>query len=345
MLEKADTSFNTGKAGGFRVSPAFHPTKAGDFAWLRTSLLKLSPEEEKALERLEAKYQIVRDTTLLIAKGYSTGFLCWGDGGIGKSFQIMRALKEAGIPYHLLNTRLTGPGLCKALKGDPKGLFLVEDIEDIFIERICLSLLRSAFWGQEDENGKMVRPITYATASDKFNFDFTFEGQIIATMNSQPDDFAELKALKHRIDILKLEGERDELLALAHKLALQGYKCDKGMVPAEMCVQMWQLYKEKLPDGRSPDLRMLTRAARKYLGVSALKLKTTWQDMLLSAIKEGAPGPGVETPAKALGKNEAIAAELRRKYGDNFKAILPEWRKATRRGKTAYYDALERLDR
>src|SRR5665811_856429 len=37
VLEKADTSFNTGNAGGFRVSPNFHPTKAGDFAWLRSS--------------------------------------------------------------------------------------------------------------------------------------------------------------------------------------------------------------------------------------------------------------------------------------------------------------------
>src|SRR5450755_2453237 len=39
VLEKADTSFNTGNAGGFRVSPNFHPTKAGDFAWLRISVL------------------------------------------------------------------------------------------------------------------------------------------------------------------------------------------------------------------------------------------------------------------------------------------------------------------
>jgi hypothetical protein len=307
--------------------------------------MKLTPEEENALARLEAKYEIVRTNTLLVANRFSTGFLCWGDGGIGKSTQILRALKEAGIKYHLLNTRLTGPKLCLALKADSKGIFVVEDIEDIFIERICLSLLRSALWGQEDENGKMVRPITYGTASEKFDLDFEFEGAIIATMNSQPDDFPELRALKTRIDILKLEGERDELFALAHKLALQGYRCDKGLVPAEMCVEMWQLYKEKLPQGRNPDLRMLTRAYRKYLGLTALKLKTTWQDMLLSAIKEGAPGPGVETPAKKLGKNEAIAAKLRRKYGDNFKAILPEWKKVTGRGKTAYYDALERLDR
>src|ERR1700722_16642676 len=38
VLEKADTSFNTGNAEGFRVSPNNHPTKAGDFACLRASV-------------------------------------------------------------------------------------------------------------------------------------------------------------------------------------------------------------------------------------------------------------------------------------------------------------------
>src|ERR1700676_791783 len=36
VLEKADTSFNTGNAEGFRVSPHFHPPNAGDFACLRS---------------------------------------------------------------------------------------------------------------------------------------------------------------------------------------------------------------------------------------------------------------------------------------------------------------------
>src|SRR5271167_3333750 len=36
VLEKADTSFNTGNPWGFRVSPHFQPQQAGDFAFLRT---------------------------------------------------------------------------------------------------------------------------------------------------------------------------------------------------------------------------------------------------------------------------------------------------------------------
>jgi hypothetical protein len=37
VLEKADTSFNTGNPEGFRVSPNSQPPKAADFACLRAS--------------------------------------------------------------------------------------------------------------------------------------------------------------------------------------------------------------------------------------------------------------------------------------------------------------------
>src|SRR5271168_4910773 len=42
VLEKADTSFNTGNAEGFRASPNNHPAKPGDFAWLRASAIRVS---------------------------------------------------------------------------------------------------------------------------------------------------------------------------------------------------------------------------------------------------------------------------------------------------------------
>src|ERR1700730_8819134 len=35
VLEKADTSFNTGNLKGFRVSPNLHPSEPDDFACLR----------------------------------------------------------------------------------------------------------------------------------------------------------------------------------------------------------------------------------------------------------------------------------------------------------------------
>src|SRR5450755_2766465 len=47
VLEKADTSFNTGNPQGFRVSPAFHDPEMGHFAYLRTSRCVWATGEEQ----------------------------------------------------------------------------------------------------------------------------------------------------------------------------------------------------------------------------------------------------------------------------------------------------------
>src|SRR6516165_1226298 len=46
VLEKADTSFNTGNAEGFRVFPNLHPPEADDFACLRSN--EASPQTDEA---------------------------------------------------------------------------------------------------------------------------------------------------------------------------------------------------------------------------------------------------------------------------------------------------------
>jgi hypothetical protein len=304
----------------------------------------LKAEEVSALESLEKKYQVIRDNAVLVAKGHNTGFVCWGEGGTGKSYQILQALHGKGCDYRLLNTRVSGPWLCMCLKQQPKGLFVIEDVEDIFVERSCLSVLRSAMWAQEDSAGRMVRSITYGTAQDRYNFQFDFGGGVIATLNSPPDDLPELRALKTRIDVFHLRATREELLAMAHRLALSGYRGAKGAVGAEECLRMWAFYREHLPADRSPDLRLLTRAYRKVIGLRAERLPTTWEDMLQTMIHEGGPPPP-ETPARRLARNATIAAELRTKHGDAWQAIAPEWTGRTGLGRNAYYEAPKRLDR
>jgi len=303
-------------------------------------LMKLTADEIEALKSLDKKYEIIRTHTLTVAAGGSSGFLCWGGGGGGKSFQILKALrelgKEPGKGLTLINTKLTGPKLCKILEADPTGLFLVEDLEDIFIERVVLNLLRSAFWGQEGPDGKMIRPITYQTGNDNWNFDFNFEGAIIATCNAALDDIPELRALRTRIDIYHMDGEREELFAMAHQIALKGYR---DVTPA-LAVQMWDFWTKHWPENRQPDLRMLPRMYRKYPHLADLKLKLTWEEILQSMIDEG-DGEPVDTPSEARSFRLQVALELRRKYGTNLTLILPEWTQRTGLStKQSYYNAL-----
>src|ERR1019366_944656 len=114
---------------------------------MKMTKLRLTPDEERALARLEEKYEDIRLLTELVATGASTGFYCHGWGGIGKSFNILKTLQDKGHKYQLLNTRLLAPGFAKTLKTNNKGLFVIEDTENVFDDRPCLNLLRSAWWG------------------------------------------------------------------------------------------------------------------------------------------------------------------------------------------------------
>jgi hypothetical protein len=312
---------------------------------VKTTDLKLTHDEEKALARLEEKYEDIRNLTELVATGYSTGFYCHGWGGIGKSYNILKTLKDKGYKAILLNTKLTAPGFAKALEKNKTGLFVIEDIENVFDDKPALNLLRSAFWGQRDEKtGKMVRPITYTTGHDNWNFDFTFDGAIIATGNRPLGDIPELQAVRTRIEVYKLETERDEVLAIAKKIALSGFRSDKGFLPKEKCLEIFDYYKMNLPSAKPPDLRILDRAYSRHLGLQSLCKIDRWQRLLLAAIHESSQVTA-ETPALRLANVDAIAADLRSKYGGDFQRILPEWKTLTGQGKTAYYDALKRLDK
>lgn len=312
---------------------------------MKATNLKLTLDEQKALARLEEKYEDIRDLTELVAMGNSTGFFCHGWGGIGKSYNILKKLKDKDYKYILLNTKLTAPGFAKTLEKTKKGLFVIEDIENVFDDKPALNLLRSAFWGQRDETtGKMKRRITYTTGHDNWNFDFEFEGAIIATGNRPLGDIPELQAVRTRIDVYELKTEPDEVLAVGKKIALVGFRSDKGVLSPERCLEVFEFYKAMLPVGKSPDLRILDRAYNRYLGLEILGKIDRWQRLLLAAIHESSQVT-VETPALRLANVESVAADLRTRYGGNFQSILPEWKKLTGQGKTAYYEALQRIDK
>lgn len=312
---------------------------------MKTTKCKMTPDEERALARLEEKYQDIRYLTELVATGHSTGLYVHGWGGIGKSFNVLKTLESSGHNFQLLNTRLSAPGFAKALEKNKKGLFVIEDMESVFDEKPALNLLRSALWGQRDKHtGKMIRPISYTTGHENWNFDFVFEGGIIATGNRPLGDIPELQAVRTRIEVYKLETERDEVLAVSKKIALGGFRSEKGFLPPDKCLELFEFYKANLPAAKSPDLRILDRAYNRHLGLQTLGGVDRWQRLLLAAVHESSPVT-VETPTVRLANVDAIAADLRTKHGGNFQRILPEWKKLTGQGKTAYYVALKRLDK
>ncbi len=309
---------------------------------------KLTKKEQEALESYNKKLQQVRDTTRLIASGYGNGYYCWGDGGIGKSYTIINELKAMGLvegkDWLLHNTRLSGPSWFDSIEKFPSQPHMHEDIENLFIEPTSLNMMRSALWGQEDENGKQERIITYSTKNPLKPGEerrVMFSGQMLFTGNKPLEAIPELEAVSTRIEVEHPEVTRDEMLAVMKTICLRGKKFEKGFVSPENCLEVFRYYSTHLDADTKIDLRVLHRALKLRLGIKKLKLRTTWQDLMNRAILQSTESQQPLTRLQRTVKERDIALELKKQRLTG-EALRAEWEKRTgHKTIDAYYRRLK----
>lgn len=275
-------------------------------------------------DSLEQKLQIIKDRVELAINGYVNGFYLWGEGGIGKSYTILQRLDALKTAYVLHNTRLSGRAFFDIIARHPSKVHVVEECENLFTDRQGMNLLRSACWGQKDKTGKQKRLITWNVAPEPQTVEFT--GSIIFTGNRALSNVAELRALRTRIPSLELKVTREEMLDLMKRIAGQGYSNNKGSLTAEDCMEIFTFYK----DAPHLDLRVLVRAFDEVMGCRALNLKTTWKDMINSAIQESL------VPEKTEMTLEEVARDLDRQ-GLTGNRLKEEWEARTGKSVRTYY--------
>ena len=298
-------------------------------------MANLTKDDQKSLESLERKYQAIRDRVTLCANGYGNGAYLWGDGGIGKSYSVIRQLEKLSAPFVLHNTRLSGAGFFKTLEEHVEAVHVVEDVENIFRDKNAMNLLRSALWGQRDASGRQRRVVTWITHKEERRFDF--QGQIIFTGNRPLGDIPELRALATRIPVIHLQATRPEILALMKRLSQKGHMTDKGRLTPRQCGGVLDYFLEVYPPDRVFDIRILIRAFDDRLGVKKLgnKLSSSWKELIMSQLTGTAEPP--LTRGEKLRRETIIAIELADKGFDQ-KTLLKEWKERTgRKTLDSYY--------
>jgi hypothetical protein len=233
------------------------------------STRKLTDADLNHLAIYERKLQLVKDQTTLCARGYWNGLYVHGSGGVGKSFAVLTQLDAMGIKPVLHNTRLSGPAFFNSIEQHSKELHVIEDVEQIFLERTTMSLVRSACWGQKDKKGKQKRLVIYGVHPAERIVEF--DGQIIFTGNRPLQDIPELRALATRISVQVVAVTKDELLALMKKICTSDFVTDKGTLASDLCWEVFDMLVELWPENKLYDIRILERCFNAYLGVMNLK--------------------------------------------------------------------------
>lgn len=237
---------------------------------------------DAALASLAKKFQVVRDLTVGVAKGYKTGLYLYGNGGVGKSHTVLSQLDALGVSHVLYNSRMTAKGLFLSLAGNPDAIHVLEDMERLTKDPDAQGVLRSALFAQPNHD----RVVTWTTAEGCKRA--TFRGGLILISNRPLADLPELRALATRIEVHRLEVSDAELFSFMGHLASQGYRQgDELVLSAEECLEVTEyLLRECVSSGCPLDLRLQQKSFQTYLQWNADWSESHWRDLISASVRE-----------------------------------------------------------
>lgn len=246
---------------------------------------KMNADEKAALESLEAKAIHIRTSVRQVVKGFATGLFLWGEGGTGKSYNVLEELRQLKSHYILHNSRLTARGLVDSLEEFPHHIHFIEDAETLFADKNAAGVLRSALWSQSKAQ-PMARPITWK--AHKTHIEFVFTGGIIVISNANLAESApEIRAIKTRISVLKLDMLPNEIQALMKKMCRDGFSLGDYYAAPDECWQVACHIAERLETMKRPlDLRLMLNGFRDFLFHRSGDSPLDWRDLLESKMVE-----------------------------------------------------------
>lgn len=247
----------------------------------------LTPQDERHLDTLNGKLQLVRDYTASVATGRTTGFYLYGPGGCGKSYAVLDELNRRQVPFRLFNSRMTGRGVYNALEDSPDAVHVLEDMEQLFRESGALGVLRSALWAQprKDREGPSERLVTWSTY--RMEHEFVFTGGVIMTANRPFPDQPELDAIGTRIAYMQLVVSDNELKAQMRHIANEGFQQGRDRIDPGDCHEVCEFVIGECQGlNRRLDLRLLINGFRDYLQWQDCESGCHWRDMVSARVKQ-----------------------------------------------------------
>lgn len=176
----------------------------------------------KTTALLEQKFFLLREYIKMVCNGNSNGLICIGEAGIGKSFTILKTLKESKKEFVYSSGFTTPLELYNFLYEQNGKVIYLDDTKNILRNEISLELLKSALFSPAEK-----RIIRYSTTSSKLKnpHQFIFNGKIILAINNLTEKQNEdLKAVLDRVLFYNLKFNYQEKMLIIADLIKLPYK-------------------------------------------------------------------------------------------------------------------------
>lgn len=193
-------------------------------------LIKVEKEADKEFEKvmktistspttdkLEEMYKVIKNFTKMVIRGHKKGFLLFGEAGIGKTYNIIKAIKEEDKKLNLFSGHITSLELYHYLYEHRKENIILDDVNILENEQ-NLNLLKACL----GETGI----VQYNTTSTKLKVPnkFKFEGSLIILLNGVPENSPSLNAVESRVLFYEMKMNYHEKIEVLKELSKNPYK-------------------------------------------------------------------------------------------------------------------------
>jgi len=146
----------------------------------------------------------------------TNGFICVGDPGIGKSFNLILKLKEKNLNFIIVKGHITPLAFYKLLYKHKKNSYIIiDDIAKYCKDKDILSLLLGAL----DYDNRLVEWRSSKPLTSNLPKRFAFNSKIFILANEFDETNKFLKALKDRCIYYELKFSKKEIIEMLYILA------------------------------------------------------------------------------------------------------------------------------
>lgn len=299
------------------------------------------PRPTDPLEELNRRKAALRDRARGVALGLHTGFYLCGRAGTGKTHDIRKTLEEEGCKYQYHDGHLTPMGLFDLLNEYHDQVIVLDDVAELFTQRIALQHLLAALGHQPDEAG--ARIVKYRRQGSETTIHFS--GGIIMISNLDLQSGPVLEALKSRVHYLRYDPTDEQMAAMMRAIAAKGWRT---LTPEE-CMEVADfLIGESLRIGCHLDLRLLVdKSFPDYLQYQNGDTESHWKDLVRITLEARLVELKHTTPARLSRREvkeqeQGLVQEIVAEYHTKEDQIAV-WQAETGKSERAFYRRLEEI--
>ena len=228
---------------------------------------QIAPVEQFDINK---RFDFTADLVSMVAKGQTASAVITGEGGLGKSFTVIQALRKAGLidmsekepgdtaaprsTYRIVKGFSTAKGLYRILYENRNSIIVLDDCDSVLKDADALNLLKGAL----DSFDKRLISWNTSRVDDNLPRFFQFKGGIVFISNIAQDKIDQ--AIRSRSMNVDLSMTTDQKITRMETLiGLDSFQPD---LPKQAKVDALNLIKDLKNEAREISLRTLIMVSR-----------------------------------------------------------------------------------